>query len=495
MESLCTHCGQPLVDGASACAGCGSPQPGPVSLAPGQSLEPTAREISIGDVLEDNWRVEKKLGEGGMGTVVLATDLQLHRLVAVKVLARHLCHDATSVARFEREARVTAGLDHPNIVPVYSIGRFYERPFIVMKYLEGQSLAEALKRRKGVWPWPDVRTIVEPLCQGLSYLHGRGLVHRDVKPSNVYLGTDGRVTLLDFGILKETSKDTTTTGHVLGTLRFMAPEQLTGDPPVDARADIYALGILLYRMLAGQTPFAGDDVLVAQRKLAEDPPSADSINRDLSGEMGALLRSAVSRQPSGRPASVRVLFDSLDAAARRAGPRRRGGVWRWLAAASMAMAVLTVGGVIASKVRQSAPVPTPTPAPTVVALPPAPVDARPEPGSIEATPSAVVTPSAGELAVKTAPRPQVGTAKHAKLVRVAPSEAAAKISVVTTVDGKSSYAELFVDGRSQGEAPTQLELKPGKHRIRLVRDGFRASESVLEVIAGRDERLVVDLKR
>ncbi len=466
-----------------------------MSLANPQSLEPTAREISAGDVLEGKWRVEKKLGEGGMGTVVLATDLQLQRLVAVKVLARHLCHDATSVARFEREARLTAQLDHPNIIPVYAVGRFHERPFIVMKYLEGEPLAEVLRRQSGPWPWEAARPIIEPLCRGLAYLHGRGLVHRDVKPSNVFLGRGGHVTLLDFGILKETSGDATTTGQVMGTLRFMAPEQLQHDTPVDARADIYALGVVLYRMLAGQTPFPGDDLAVAQRKLAEDPPSAEQLNPDLPPAVGEVLHRAVQRVATERQKSVSELFDELDAAStgrhERVAPRRS----PWLTRAAVAASLMAIAGVAAVGVARQRTTPgrstevrAPTPtAPTATAAPP-------EPAAETAKASPRPVPPAAEVDAPTATSVVPPPAPSRRPVKVARSTEPVKVSVVGTVEGKSSYAELFVDGKSHGEVPTQIELTPGKHRFRLTRDGFRPAESTVDVGAGH-ERVVIDLKR
>ncbi|MBL8949352.1 MAG: serine/threonine protein kinase [Myxococcaceae bacterium] len=436
--------------------------------APGASLESNVRDIVQGDVLGDAYRVVKKLGEGGMGTVFLARDVQLDRDVAVKVLARQLCEDAASVARFEREARVTARFDHPNIVPVYAVGQFHQRPFMVMKLLEGTSLAHRLAERKGAWPWAEVRAIVAPLCEGLVYLHQQGLIHRDVKPSNVYVSPSGHVTLLDFGVLKETAKDLTVTGQMLGTMRFMAPEQLTQASTVDARADVYALGVMLYRMLAGRTPFDGDDFVVAQKKMTEDPPSAATLNPALPGPVVDVLLKAVSRDRAARFESADGLISALDRAF--AGERvvKRKAPVVPLAAGGVFLVVVSVSVVVL----WPKPVIAPAPVPVVVAPAPEPAPVAPDPEPAEPEPEPV-----------------------AKTPVRRPAKGTAKVSVVSMVDGKSSYAELSVDGVSRGETPAQLELGAGTHRLRLTRAGFRTQDRTVKVIAGKAERLVIELKR
>ncbi len=157
--------------------------------------------VRIDEVLINRYALKSKLGEGGMGTVYLAHDKELDREVAVKLLAAPLVNDTEVVERFEREARMTAKLDHPNIVPVYDVGRHHGRPFIVMKKLEGATLATVL-REKGGLTADETLKLLKQLAAGLDYIHGKGFIHRDIKAGNIFVGPDGTGTLLDFGILR-----------------------------------------------------------------------------------------------------------------------------------------------------------------------------------------------------------------------------------------------------------------------------------------------------
>ncbi|MFT3706712.1 MAG: protein kinase [Archangium sp.] len=489
---LCPRCKHSLSAAEQVCPSCGAPVGATISMAvqapvtaARQSLESTVADIAQGDVLEDTWRVEKKLGEGGMGTVFLARDLKLDRDVAVKVLARNLCEDPNAVARFDREARMTARLDHPHIVPVFGVGNFQGRPFMVMKLLEGTSLGALLAKRKGAWPWSDVRAIIDPLAKGLTYLHAQGLVHRDVKPSNVYVSPTGHVTLLDFGVLKETARDLTATGQMVGTLRFMAPEQLTSASEVDARADLYALGVTLYRMLAGRTPFDGDDFVVAQRKVSEDPPSATSLNPTLPGPVGSVLWKAISRDPSRRFESVEAFVRALDdayAGKDVAPPRASSKSKAPLFAAASVIAVLAIAGGVYGFTR-----------PEVVATPPTVAVPKPEEPKPAVIAPVVVAPAETEAPVEPSPaKPELP--KPAPVV--APKKKGpSRVSVVTMVDGKSSYADLIVDGVNRGETPTQLELTPGSHKLKVTRAGFQTRETVVKIVGGKDERVVLVMQR
>lgn len=455
----------------------------------GESLEAFGPELSVGDVLEEKWKVESKLGEGGMGMVVSALDLQLNRKVAVKVLARHLCKDPVALSRFEREAQLTAQLDHPNIVPVYATGRFHGRPFIVMKRLEGRSLGDALKARPGPWPWAEVRAVLAPLCAGLVYLHQRGLVHRDVKPSNVFLGPGGEVTLLDFGILKQQTQDLTQTGTLVGTVRFMAPEQITHSSVVDSRADIYSLGTILYRLLAGRLPFSGDDIDVARRKLAENPPSALAFNPALPAAVATALERSIAREASARPVGASQLLAELDQAFAQPAaiaPVKKSGARWWATGAVAAVASAAAVAVFwpRSPPADVAPVaveaPQPKPEPEPASPPPTAAPAPAEPliaPVVDAPPKKIAPPHAGA-------RRTVAAKENAALV---------KVSVLTKIDGRSGYAQLFVDGHAQGETPVQLELKPGPHHLKVTRDGYAARETRFDVQPGPAQHVVLEL--
>ncbi len=267
--NACSQCGRTLSQAARFCERCGTP----THVSSDDGMQP----IREGDVLDGKWRIERKLGTGGMGTVFLALDLALDRRVAIKALAPALCADSEFLARFEREARATARLEHPNIVPVYAVARHFGRPFIVMKRLTGQSLAYWLRGIAGK-PQRPGREIVLPLLRqmaaGLGAIHAAGFVHRDLKPGNVYVGEDGHVTILDFGILRDSGsgQNLTRTGVPLGTPHYMAPEQAWGAKDVDGRADTYALGALFFEILCGQPPFDDPDAGKLLRMHASAPP-------------------------------------------------------------------------------------------------------------------------------------------------------------------------------------------------------------------------------
>lgn len=491
--SKCPRCGT-LIQSGVACA-CGAPNTASLDLLPlGASLESAVREIVVGDVFADTYQVVKKLGEGGMGTVFLARDVSLEREVAVKVLARHLCADAAALERFVFEAKMTAKLDHPNIVAVHAVGTFHERPFIVMKLLEGLSLSELVKRRREPWPWADVRPLFQQLCLGLSYLHGQKLVHRDVKPSNVNVGPNGHVTLLDFGILKDTSRERTVSGVLLGTVRYMAPEQIMDPSRVDARADLYALGLIAWLLLAGKPAFSGDDMTVAQRKLSEDPPDPRTMNPALPKAVAEVLTLAVHRDPQKRYQSAEAVFAALDEAfaAPELAPPPRAPVSRF-AAAGVGLAL--VGGLglwfatrPAAVPTEVAPLVTPASSPAIVATNPAANTPPAEP------PAAAVVPAGVVQEPVAAPVPEPAPVRTTKRAPIAKPAGSAKLSVVSMVAGKPSYAEVFVDGTSRGESPTQLELPAGSHKIRLTREGFQPWEGMVKVVAGKPDRLVVELR-
>jgi len=490
-SSRCLRCQEPLITSDQPCPRCGSVGGNTGSLPGlGTPLEHRAAEVLAGDVLGEAYQVVRKLGEGGMASVFLARDLQLGRQVAVKVLAAHLCRDPQAVARFEREARATAHLDHPNIVPIYAVGRFRDRPFMVMKLLEGGSLADLIHRRPVPWAWSEVRPLLTQLCDGLSSLHARGLVHRDVKPSNIFVSPSGHLTLLDFGIIKELSTDHTGTGQLLGTMRYMAPEQLVQANLVDARADVYAVGVVLYRLLAGRTPFEGDDLQVAQAKVSEDPPSADSLNPTLSGSIASVLSRAVSRERTSRFQSVKELLEALDHPelfAKRRSTRR-------LAGALVVAASLVATAAITWRLTRVEPLPVnpePIAVPAPTAPPPPAVEAeRPaEPPPLLAHESSVAR---SPKDITPAPRPTPPPVKP--VARGEPPVTRGTLAVQATIRGQPTVAELIVDGVEQGEAPLQLELSSGSHRVRVTKSGYPPVETTVKV-GSRPERLVVELAR
>jgi eukaryotic-like serine/threonine-protein kinase len=252
------------------------------------------------------YTVEATLGRGGMATVELARDAQLGRKVAIKRLFASLVDDETFQARFLREARLAAGLSHPNLVAVYDAGEEAGVPYIVMEYVEGETLAQ-LMRRTGPLPPDRAVEILLQVCAGLGHAHAAGLIHRDIKPQNLLVRHDGVVKIADFGIARTLqATQLTQAGTVLGTAAYLAPEQAAGQP-VTAAADIYSLGAVSYELLAGRTPYEFDslaDLTFAQRQ----PP------RPIDGVPPQLERAVVGAlafRPEDRPESAAAFAREL----------------------------------------------------------------------------------------------------------------------------------------------------------------------------------------
>jgi len=224
------------------------------------------------DVLVDRYELGPVLGQGGMAKVYRGLDRQLGRQVAIKVLAPPFDRDGEFVERFQREARAAAGLSHPNIVAVFDSGSDDGTHFIVTELVDGETLADRL-RRDGPMPPGEAVAVAVDIARALAAAHERGLIHRDIKPGNVMLLPDGRVKVVDFGIARAAGSDTlTNTGVVLGSTAYLSPEQ-AGGQPVDERADLYALGCVLYEMLTGQVPFSADTPIgTMYRHVNEDAP-------------------------------------------------------------------------------------------------------------------------------------------------------------------------------------------------------------------------------
>ncbi|MBN1659567.1 MAG: serine/threonine protein kinase, partial [Anaerolineae bacterium] len=252
-----------------------------------------------------NYQILEELGRGGMATVYRAYQPSLHRYVAIKVLPPQLTFDLEFVERFQREARAAASLRHPNIVVIHDVAQESvagaATHYIVMEYLEGQTLGDLIGREGPLPPERAVR-IVEQVGAALDYAHQRGFVHRDVKPSNIFVGEGDRVTLTDFGIAKAASEaqQLTRTGAIMGTPEYMSPEQAEGEP-IDHRTDLYALGVVLYQMLVGRVPFRGTTPhAVLHDVIYEPPPPPRRINPTLTPAVEAVVMKAIAKRPEQR---------------------------------------------------------------------------------------------------------------------------------------------------------------------------------------------------
>jgi serine/threonine protein kinase len=300
------------------------------------------------------YRLEGRLGYGGMSTVHLAFDQRLERQVAVKLLAEHLAEDPTFVSRFQREAQAAARLVHPNIVQVFDSG-LDERTgqhFIVMEYIEGRSCAEIL-RDEGWVEVDEAASIIEQACEGLYYAHRHGVVHRDVKPGNLLRSREGEVKLADFGIAKATEQSSITqVGSVLGTAAYLAPEQARGEeagPP----ADLYALGVVTYQLLSGRLPYEAASLTeLALKQQREEPPMLDTLVASVGPELADAVAIALALDPRERYRSAREMGRAMSDAQRGLAPSQPGGARTPHATA--ATSLLAAGAGAAGATRSSA---------------------------------------------------------------------------------------------------------------------------------------------
>ncbi len=276
-----------------------------------------------GQLLSGRYELGRRIGVGGMSTVVLAIDRRLEREVAIKLLAEHLAEDSQFVTRFRREALNVAGLVHPNIVQVFDFGldEASGRHYIVMEYVRGRSGAELLKD-EGKLSVSATLAIVTQGCHGLDYAHRHGVVHRDVKPGNLLRAEDGTVKLADFGIAKALHEQSSITqvGSVLGTAAYLAPEQAHGEP-AGPPADLYALGVVTYQLLSGRLPYEAQSLTeLAFKQQRELPPPLHELVPDVSPQLAAAIQRAMALDPADRYANAEEMRQALVDGVRGVGP-------------------------------------------------------------------------------------------------------------------------------------------------------------------------------
>src|SRR5918994_4970421 len=257
------------------------------------------QRIALDTMVDDRYQVIDRLGSGGMADVYCATDTQLGRKVALKLLYRRFAEDPEFVERFRREASSAAGLQHPNIVQVFDRGEWDGTYYIAMEYLKGHTLKQ-LVREHGAMP-PDLAVdIAIQVLRAAKFAHKRGVVHRDIKPHNVILDEDGRAKVTDFGIARAGASDMTETGSIMGTAQYLSPEQAQGQP-VSPRSDLYSIGVMLYELLTGQVPFdAESPVTIALKHVSEDAAPPSQLNPAVSPALDAVVLRALEKDPAAR---------------------------------------------------------------------------------------------------------------------------------------------------------------------------------------------------
>ena len=257
-----------------------------------------------------HYRIIDKIGAGGMGEVYLAEDTQLKRQVALKFLPPHLCQDEDCRARFKREARAAANLDHPNIVTIHEVSEYKGRPFFAMQHVEGSSLRDLIKGIE--LSLEKVISLAIQVCEGLGKAHQAGIIHRDIKPSNIVIDSDGRPKLVDFGLAAIQGTDKLTkTGSTLGTTGYMSPEQIQVKE-VDQRSDLFSFGVMLYQMIAGRMPFKGDtEAAILNSVLNDTPEPLSRYKSGVSGDLQRIVTKLLEKDPELRYQSAAGVISDL----------------------------------------------------------------------------------------------------------------------------------------------------------------------------------------
>ncbi len=268
--------------------------------------------IARDTVVDERYKVLNRIGSGGMADVYCAEDLQLGRRVALKLLYRRFAEDEEFVERFRREASSAAGLQHPNVVAVYDRGEFDDTYYIAMEFLEGRSLKQVVRQDGALDPDRAIDLVLQ-ILKAARFAHRRGIVHRDIKPHNVIVDDEGRAKVTDFGIARAGASDMTETGSIMGTAQYLSPEQAQGHP-VDARSDLYSIGVVLYELLTGRVPFDAESaVTIALKQVSEEPVPPAQLNPEISAQLEDVVIRALQKDPALRFADADEFIRALEA--------------------------------------------------------------------------------------------------------------------------------------------------------------------------------------
>lgn len=491
IRSTCPHCGVSLDALSTACTHCGA-----VITGGGPAGERAERlrqrvQAQIGSA----YQLGAVIGRGGMGIVFRAREVSLDREVALKVLAFDALMNPDAFERFEREAKLAARLDHPNIVPIFAVGQGDGAAYYTMRFVKGGSL-ETLLADKGALGLDDAVRLLRDVASALDYAHRQGIVHRDIKPANILLSESGHAMVADFGIARAFTGDavTSTSGShtgVVGSPAYMAPEQWRGDKP-DGRADQYALGVLAFELLSGQRPFRDVSMQELLRlHLGEAPPDIESVRTGLPRHVGQAIRRAMSKDPADRFASATAFVTALSGESAVGGlpqaatkhvattPGRAQRTQQWMGNALAAVMVITAAtfGAIEWRRAQQAP---PSAAVTSDTL------AERLARELEETRKIALD------AQRRAERAEAeGQARDRAQSRSAAVRAAAGGHVAVAVRGGAP--RLLIDGKESAvSTPAIIEVPLGRHIVRVEETGrqYQPAQYVIDVSEGDTSKLV-----
>lgn len=446
------------------------------------------------------YEILSELGQGAMGVVYKAVDPLIDRTVAIKTINLNLSKDelADFEERFNREAKSAGRLNHPNIVTIYDVGRAGHVAFMAMEYLEGRELKEIVASGEILQP-ERIAEIIAQVANGLAYAHEHGIVHRDIKPANIMVLRNGSVKITDFGIAKMSSGSRTQIGIILGSPKYMSPEQVAGKP-VDGRSDIFSLGAVLYELLTGKPAFGGEDstlTSIMYRVLNEIPPPPASVNPSIPGSFDHIVARALAKEPEMRYQSAREMANDLknyksltasapppsaapsaayagrknsandgdatmvlDARQVMSAPARRGQKMLAGASAAVLLAVIAAAFLV-----------NPSRETTTTAS----RDKKPDTDTIVSAPTEKPLPSSATENNPTAGQQQ----DNGTPVAPASSQSTLAFRVLP-------WGEVFIDGKSQGASPPlkEIDLSPGKHRIEIKNSSFPPYRKTVNLEAG-----------